>query len=164
MGLFANGFSLCPFVFDGVEIRRIRREVVQGMASLTQGVLNVLAFVEGGVIQDNHSGRGELREENLMNPGEEGIGVDAALKETDGDELKAEQGTDDVDPPLGAPVPATITALADGRIAVPAGHVVSKAAFVNPDPGPPGRFIPRPSFLKGAPGGFVRPRMHRCFF
>jgi len=56
MGLFADRFSLCSLVFDGVEIGRIKRQVFQGVANLAERVLNIGSFVEGGVIEDNHGG------------------------------------------------------------------------------------------------------------
>ena len=162
--MFANGFGLRPFVLDGVEVWRVRREVFEDVTGLAKGLLNIGAFVEGGVIQDDNGGRGQLGQEDVLNPGEEDIGVDTAFKKTDGDQMEAEQGTDDVGAAPGLPVKAPLTALPQRRIPPAAGHILGKAAFVNPHQRPPGRFIPHPAALKGAPCGFVRTRMHGCFF
>jgi len=89
VGLFTDGFGLRPLVFDGIEIRRIGRQVFQSVTGLTKGVLNILVFVEGGIIQDDHGGGGQLREKNRIDPGEEGIGVDTGLEEADGEQMKA---------------------------------------------------------------------------
>mgnify|MGYP003373139960 CR=1 FL=1 len=100
----------------------------------------------------------------MVDPGQEDIGVDAAFKKTDGDQMETEQGTDDVGTAPGVPVKASITALSDGRVTPAARHVLGKAALVNPHQHPPGRFILRPSDLKGAPCGVLRARRHGCFF
>ena len=54
--------------------------VFKGMPSVAEGVLNIGPFMEGGVIEEDDSGWGPLREEDVLNPGEEDIGVDAAFK------------------------------------------------------------------------------------
>ena len=105
----ADSFGLCPLVFDGVEIRGIGWEVFEGVAGLAKGVLNVGAFVEGGVIHDDHGGRWQLWEENLVDPGEEDLGVDAGFKQTDGQELQTQEGADDVGTTLGVPIPASLS-------------------------------------------------------
>ena len=71
MGLFADRFGLCPFVLDGIEIGGIRRQVFPGVAGLAKGVLDVLPFVESGVVQDDHGGGRQLGQEDLTEPGEE---------------------------------------------------------------------------------------------
>ena len=134
------------------------------MPGLAQGVLNVDTLMESGVIEEDDGGWGQLGQEDLVDPGEEDIGVDTAFEQTDRDQMQTKQGTDDVGTSLGVPVKASITALPDGGVTPTAGHVLGKAALVNPHQRPPGRFIPRPSCLKGAPCGFVRARMHGCFF
>ena len=70
MSLFADGLGLSPFVLDGIEVGGIRRKIFQSVARLAEGVLDVRAFVEGGVVQDDHGGSGELRQEDVANPGE----------------------------------------------------------------------------------------------
>ena len=50
------------------------------MTGVAEGVLNIGPFMEGGVIEEDDSGWGPLREEDVLNPGEEDIGVDAAFK------------------------------------------------------------------------------------
>ena len=69
--MFADGFGLSPLVLDGVEVREIRRKRFQGVVRLAEGILNVRALVEGGVIQDDHGGRGQFRQEDVVNPGEQ---------------------------------------------------------------------------------------------
>ena len=80
VSLFSDCLGLRPFMFDGVEVRGVRGEVFEGVAGVAQGILNVGSFMESGVIQDNHGGWRELRQEDVLNPGEEDIGVDAAFK------------------------------------------------------------------------------------
>ena len=95
-GLLADGFGLRPFMLDGIEIGGIRRQVFQGVAGLAKGVLNVGAFVEGGVIEDDHGGGRQLRKEHAVGPSEEDLGVDAGFKKADGDELGTQKGTDHI--------------------------------------------------------------------
>lgn len=51
--------------------------VFHGMTDVAEGVLKIGSSVEGGIIQQNDSGRRELGQEDVLNPGEEGISVDA---------------------------------------------------------------------------------------
>ena len=134
------------------------------MTGLAEGVLNVLAFVEGGVIEDDHGGGRQLGEEDLVDPGEEDLGVDAGFEETDGDELVAQEGADDVDAPLGVPVPTSVAAPPHGRVTEPARHVLGKSALVDPNERSPGRLMRRATGLKGTPRGGVRARMRQRFF
>jgi len=99
MGLFAKGFGLRPLVLDGIEIGGIRRQVFPGVAGLAKGVLDVLPFVESGVVQDDHGGGRQLGQEDLTEPGEEDLGVDAGFKKADGDELGTQKGTDHIRAP-----------------------------------------------------------------
>lgn len=61
VGLFANGFGLRPFVLDGVEVWRVRREVFEDVTGLAKGLLNIGALVESGVIEEDNGGWGQLR-------------------------------------------------------------------------------------------------------
>ena len=153
-----------PIVLDGIEIWGIRRQVFQGVAGLTAGVLDVLPFVEGGVIEDDHGGGRQLRKEHVVGLSEEDLGVDTGFKKADGDELETQKGTDHVSAPLGVPVPASVAALPDGRVTEPARHVPGKPALVDPHQCSSGRLIRRTTGLKGTPRGGVRARMRQRFF
>ena len=96
MRLFADGFGLSPLVLNGVEVGRIRREIFESVAGLAEGVLNVGAFVESGVVQDDHGGGGKLRQEDVANPGEKDVRVDAGFEQADGDQPRADESADDV--------------------------------------------------------------------
>ena len=87
--MFTKGFGLRPFVLDGIEIRGIRRQVFEGMAGLTERVLEVLPFVEGGVIENDHGSGWPLGEEDVVGPSKEDFGVDAGFKKADGNELES---------------------------------------------------------------------------
>lgn len=119
-------------MFDGIEIGRIGREVFKGMPGLTQSILNISPFMEGGIIQDNDGGWRELGQEDVLDPGQKDIGVDAAFKEADGDQVQTEQGTNDIRAAFGVPIPASVTALPDGRVTLTTRHVLGKPALVNP--------------------------------
>jgi len=94
--VFADGFGLSPRVLDGVKVGRIRRELFEGVAGLAADVLNVGAFVESGVVQDDHGGGRKLRQEDRANPGEKDVRVDAGFEQTDGDQPRADESADDV--------------------------------------------------------------------
>jgi len=134
------------------------------MTGLAKGVLNISAFMERGVIQDDNGGRGQLGQEDVLNPGEEGIGVDTALEQTDGDQVKTEQGTDGIRATPGVPVKAPITPLPDGRVTPATRHVLGKAALVNPHQRASCRFIARTPRLKGPPCPLIRARVREGFF
>lgn len=50
MGLFTDGFRLCPLMFDRIEVRGIRWEIFERVACLTDQVLKISPFVEGGIV------------------------------------------------------------------------------------------------------------------
>ncbi|HPF59908.1 MAG TPA: hypothetical protein P5149_13575 [Candidatus Competibacteraceae bacterium] len=110
MSLFADGFSLSPLVLNRVEVGRIRREVSKGVARLAEGVLNVSAFVERGVVQNDHGSGGTLRQEDVANPGVKDIGTNGGLEQTDRHKPQANKRTDHIDSPSGIPVTETVTA------------------------------------------------------
>ena len=157
--MFADGLGLSPFVLDGIEVGGIRWEVFEGVARLAEGVLNVGAFVESGVVQDDHGGRGELRQEDVANPGEKDVRVDARFEQADGDQPRADESPDDVGASFGVPVARTVTALPHGGITVTAGHGSRKPALVDPDERSSGGFICGLPLLKGTPRYGVRARM-----
>ena len=164
MRLFADGFGLSPLVLNGVEVGRIRREIFEGVAGLAEGVLNVGAFVESGVVQDDHGDGGKLRQEDVANPGEKDVRVDAGFEQADGDQPRADESADDVGSSFGVPVTCTATALPYGRITVTARHRPCKPALVDPDERSAGGFIRRATGLKGVPSSGVRARMPKRFF
>ena len=88
--------------------------------------------MEGGIIEEDNGNGWNMGQKDLLNPGEEGIGIDAALEQVHRSQLKAEQRADDVSVALGMPIPVSGAALPDGRIARLAGYVPGKAALVNP--------------------------------
>jgi len=50
------------------------------MPGVTEGLLNIGPFMEGGVIEEDDGGWRQLGQEDVFNPGEEDIGVDAAFE------------------------------------------------------------------------------------
>ena len=74
------------------------------------------------------------------------------------------EGADDVDAPLGVPVPLSVTALPDGCVTEPARHVPGKSALVDPNACSPRRLIRRSPGLKGTPRGGVRGADALAFF
>lgn len=157
--MFADGLGLSPFVLDGIEVGGIRRKIFQSVARLAEGVLDVRAFVEGGVVQDDHGGSGELRQEDVANPGEKDIRVDAGFKQANGDQPRVDERPDDVGASFGVPVARTVTALSHGGITVTAGHGSRKPTLVDPDERSSSGFICGLPLLKGTPRYGVRARM-----
>lgn len=77
-------FGLSPFVLDGIEVWRIRRQVKQCVSSLLQHLLHVFALMERGIIHDHNALRRQLREKVLLYPAVKNSGIDGGLEETDG--------------------------------------------------------------------------------
>lgn len=76
----ANGFSLSPFVLNGVKIRTIRREIFKLMSSGLNEGLPILPLMESGVIHDDNAGFWEDGQEVLSEPGIEDITVNIRIE------------------------------------------------------------------------------------
>ncbi len=131
-----SGFGLRPFVFDGIEIGRIGGEIEERVSGLLDGLLAVLAFVESRV----------------------------GLEQADGQQKFADQSADGICAASGLPVMRTKTAVSFETVAVGAGHIVGKAAFVGVNNGALLDFIGRYFLTKDVPCAFVGPWMAQRFF
>ena len=69
-------------MFNGIEVRRIRGQIFEGMSGVKQSLLNILSFVESGIVHDHHGAWREFGQAFLYRPSMENITVDGALKET----------------------------------------------------------------------------------
>jgi hypothetical protein len=163
-GFSAERFGVGPFVFDGIEIGAVGGEIFEGMVGAGAGLLDVLAFVEGGVVHDDHASLGQLGQEILPDPGSEDLGIDSEAEPCDRQQATANQRADDVGAAAGRPVVRAMTALSCGRIAVRARQIVGKAAFIDINNGSPGRCISGNLILEYAPCVGVRLGMAQRFF
>lgn len=163
-GFSAERFSLGPFVFDGIEIGAVGGEIFEGMVGADDGMLGVRSFVEGGVVHHHDASCGQLGQQLLPDPSSEDLGIDSEAEQSDRKQATAHQRADDVGAASGMPVVGAMTALACGRIAVRAWHIVRKAAFVEVNNSSPGRLISGDLILEYAPCLLVGLGMAQRFF
>jgi hypothetical protein len=109
-GFSAQRFGLGPFVFDGIELWAVSREIFEGMAGAGDSMLGVLSFVEGGVVDDDHASLGQLGQQVLLDPGGEELGIDSEVEQCDRQQATTNQRADDVGAAAGVPVMAALTA------------------------------------------------------
>src|SRR5215831_17230919 len=95
-GFSAERFGLGPFMFDGIEVWAVSRQIFEGMASAGDGMLGVLSFVEGGVIDDDHASLGQLGQQVLLDPGGEDLGIDSKAEQCSRQQATAHQRADDI--------------------------------------------------------------------
>ena len=155
---------LSPFAFDGVEIGGVGGEKFESMPRIVDHFLDVGAFVECRVVHDNDGLVRQLGEQVLFNPGVKNLGIDVGVEQSHGQQQLPDQGTDGICPLSRLPVMGAKTTFSDGRIAVGAGHVVSKAALVDINDGAGFCLIDLDLLLEDMPCGDVRLWMHQGFF
>jgi hypothetical protein len=124
---FSDGLSLRPFVLNGVEIGRVGRQELQYVAAPFNGVRDVLAFVEGGVVHDNGRWGIDRRQGLHRQPLVEHIGIGVALCEAHVDQALSDKRADGIGPALFVPVDKPGAAPPLGGVAVRPGHVRREA-------------------------------------
>lgn len=151
-------------MFDGVEIWGIGWHEAQGVSGSGDGLFNVGAFVECGVVHDHNGGGRKLRHKVLLRPCRKHICINRGGKQADGEQGLSQQGPNHIGAPAGVPVLYSVTPLSFVGVTMRAGHVVSKAALVNVNNRAPLCLILCDGFLKALPCGVVRLGVPQCFF
>jgi hypothetical protein len=100
------------------------------MPGIGNGGFDILPFVEGRVVHDNHASGQELGQKVLRHPRIEDVGVDIGGKQAHGQERPFDQSTDDIGSASCMPIFYTMAALTHRRIAMRTRHVMRKAAFI----------------------------------
>ena len=100
------------------------------MPGIGNGGLDILPFVKGRVVHDNHASGQELGQKVLRHPGMEDVGVDMGGKQAHGQERPFDQSADDIGSASCMPIFYAMATLTHWRIAMRAWHVVRKAAFI----------------------------------
>jgi len=57
-----ESFSLSPLMLNRIELGRVRRKIFKEVTCLCYSLLNIGSLVKSGVIQDNNTLRGYLRQ------------------------------------------------------------------------------------------------------
>jgi hypothetical protein len=131
---------------------------------VSNGLLAVMAFVERRIVHHHDAVCWEFWEQILDHPNIEDIGIHVGLEQADGQQKFADQSADGICAASGLPVMRTKTALSFEAVAVGAGHIVGKTAFVDVNNGALLDFIGRNLLTKDVPCAFVGPWMAQRFF
>ena len=96
------------------------------MTGILDGLFHVLAFVKTCIIHHNNGAGRQLWNEIACQPAMEDITVDIAWKQAGCQQGASQQRADDICSSPRVPVMGATTALAFGRIAMGAGHIMGK--------------------------------------
>lgn len=162
--MFSYGFGLRPFLFDRVEVGRIRRQVKRRMSGFPYEVLCVPSFMEGCVIHDDDDLFRQFGQEIPPHPSGKDIRVDIGLEQTDGEQGLADHGADGVGAAFGAPVVRSQTSAADRRIPVRTGRIQGESALINMDSRALIALVAFYQRLEDMPCVFAGPGMPQRFF
>ena len=128
--LSADGFSLCPFMFNGVKIRRIGRKIFQNMSGLKDGILSIPALMKRGIVHNEHRRFQDRRQQTFHHPSMENFTVYIKQTQADGRQHPFDKSTNNVGSSLSLPVLSAITTFSTGRITTDPGHIMGKPTFI----------------------------------
>jgi hypothetical protein len=126
----ADGFGLRPFLLNGIEVRTVGREELNRMSPMFDGGNDVYSFVERCPVQDDDRIIRHDRQESLLHPTEEDVGVDVAVPEIYRQECERQDGTDGVQSAFGMPVPLPEASCSCTGISVRSRRIDRKPAFI----------------------------------
>ena len=126
--------------------------------------LGVLAFVKCSIVHHKHRTGRQLWDQVILKPEVEHVSIDVGRGQPHGEQRACKKRSDGVDPALGVPIPLADATLTLGRVAVQAGHIRRKAAFVDIDDGPILPLIAFNLLAEDVPSVVVRPGMTLGFF
>ena len=162
--MFSDGLSLCPFLFDGVEVGGIRWQEEQCMACVLYHVLGILPFVERGIVHNNHRFFRQFRQQILRHPCRKDIGINVGREQSNCKQGFADQSANGIGSPRRVPVTKSVAARPDGSVTVCAGHVVGKSALVNVDNRASAMIVPFNNRLEDTPCAFASLWVRQAFF
>jgi len=155
-------FEFGESLFNGIEIRAVRRQVADANPSSREQLADVMDFVGGEVVEDERVALAQLWTEHLLKISRENLGIDGAFDQKRSLDAVMTQGCNE-----GGALPVAVwdgaeTTLAHRAATMVAGHLGVQACFINkhqladipprllPSPKPPGGFNIRPILLGGA--------------
>ena len=155
-------FEFGESLFNGIEIRAVRRQVANANPSSREQLADVMDFVGGEVVQDERVALAQLWTEHLLKISRENLGIDGAFDQKGSFDAFMAQGRNE-----GGTLPVAVrdgteTTLAHRAATMVAGHLGVQAGFINEhqlanipvglllSPKPPGGFDIRPILLGGA--------------
>ena len=103
------------------------------MPSMGNGSLDILPLMEGRVVHDNHASGQKFRQQVLRYPRIGNVSGDMGHEQAYGQERLSDQGADHMGSTSCMPIFYAMGAFTHWRIAMRAGHVVRKAAFIKVD-------------------------------
>lgn len=134
------------------------------MPGIGNGDFDILPFVEGRVVHDNHASGQELGQKVLRHPRIEDVSVDISGKQAHGQERSFDQSADHIGTTCCMPVFYTMTAFTHRRIAMRTRHVMRKAAFIKVNDDAVCALIAFNFFLEDTPLFFAGLWMTQAFF
>lgn len=132
--LFTDGvFEWEPAVFDGIEVRGIRRQEFARAPRPGDELFGLLRLVKGGIVVQYDLSWLEDRHQTVLDIGLEKGGIAVALKDEGGDERVLMKGVNETDP-LGA-VAGLLppTGLAPGTPAIGQGFIIVDPGLIHID-------------------------------
>ena len=126
-------FHLCPALFNGIEIGRIRREVAERGAGLFNEFAYTVHFVGTEIIHDHQLAGFQLRTEDVSEISQEDIAIGGRLNRHSGYPSGNTDGSQQCQGPPATGRNSLLDARAMQRTAVATGHFRRNTAFVDED-------------------------------
>jgi hypothetical protein len=134
------------------------------MPGIGNSSLDILPFMEGCVVHDNHASGQKFRQKVLRYPRIKNIGGDIGYEQAYGQQRLSDQGANDIGSTSCMPVFYAMSAFTHRRIAMRAWHVVRKAAFIKINDNAAFALIAFNFLLKDAPLFFAGFGVTQAFF
>ncbi len=134
------------------------------MPGIGNGGLDILPFMKGCVVHDNHASGQKFRQQVLRYPPIENVSGDIGDEQTYGQERLSDESANHIGSTSCMPVFYAMDALTHWRIAMRAWHVVSKAAFIKVDDNAACSLIVFNFFLEDTPLFFAGFGVTQVFF
>lgn len=125
-----DGFCLRPFLFNGIKIRTVGRQELDGVSLLCDGGDDIRSFVKRGTIENDDGTLWRYRQEGVPHPTKEDVGINIAVPEIHRQKCERCDGTDGIQTSFCMPVPLPVAARTYSGIAMCPRRIDRKAALV----------------------------------
>lgn len=135
------------------------------MSFLFNGVRDIGSLVERRTVQDDDGRCGNGGEKGILHPRQEDIGVDVAIPQLHGKQLKREQGANGIESSFRMPVSLPVTPRSSRGVPVRSRSIEGESALVEVHDGTPfDVFVPPYSRLESQAMHYVSLGMRQSFF
>lgn len=125
-----NGFGLCPLFLDGIQIRTVGRQELDGVSFLFDGSDDIRSFVERRTVENDDGTLRRHRQQSIPHPAQEDVGVDVAVPQIHGQKCERCDCTDGIQTTFGVPVPLPVAARSSSGVTMRPRRIDREPALV----------------------------------